>query len=128
MSPAITATPLGSGCLNVLPRLRRWTSCPAVASWAVRVELMLPVPPMNKIFTPRLYWKIDGAIRRTSPAIPEVRLARHAGVVDGPRDCRVGDLVALRMRRGPRHRPGRCGCAGTLGPRRPDGRGAAARG
>src|SRR5580692_6482717 len=60
MSPAITRTPFGSGCLSFRPRLSRWTSCPPAASCAVSVELMLPVPPMNRIFTPRLYLKSMG--------------------------------------------------------------------
>jgi len=48
---AMTRAPGGSGYLRVFPRLRRWTSCPRSVSWRVIVELMFPVPPMNRIFT-----------------------------------------------------------------------------
>ena len=56
-----------AGPSAVLPRLSRCTSCPASASMRVIVELMFPVPPMNRIF---IAVTISSGRRRGLPSRP----------------------------------------------------------
>src|SRR5580692_229513 len=53
MSWLMTRTPVGSGCLLLLPRFRRCSWWPRSITSRVNVELMFPVPPMNRIFMRR---------------------------------------------------------------------------
>src|SRR5215471_11673622 len=54
MSTGITRAPSGIGCGRVRARLRRCSSCPRSTTSLLTTELMLPVPPMNRIFMRRI--------------------------------------------------------------------------
>jgi hypothetical protein len=49
MSACSTSAPGGTGLIEALPRLRTVRSWPAATARQAHAELMIPVPPMNKI-------------------------------------------------------------------------------
>src|SRR3954451_5486715 len=50
MSALITRAPSGIGRRSLRARLSRCSSCPASTTCLLTIELMFPVPPMNRIF------------------------------------------------------------------------------
>ncbi len=78
MSPAMTATPAGSGTL-VLPRLRMLTLWPASTARCTQGSEIWPVPPMKRMLAMRMRPPGCDGYQSASPRL------RSSGSVDGIR-------------------------------------------